>query len=383
MRQLLVFLPVLISGCSGARACRSFDGDPRGLDMVLEEINLQEGFTLSESLEVCASQRGDHPLNILVLSGGGQNGAFGAGFLEGWSHTGSRPVFDVVTGISTGALMATQAFLGTPDDDAALRETYTTVSKEDIISERSFLSVPFSNSLHTAGPLEELIAQHITEEVIGRVSSAYDDGRRLFVGTVDLDAGTLQIWDLTLLANKHGADGMERYRTILLAAASAPVIFPPVFLDERMHVDGGVREQVFLRQFMLKLCDTLTETRVQGPGQGPQATVYVIVNGKLGVEPVCVDDSLPGIALRSLSAVLDGGMVGNLFRVYAITQKYGLDFRLESIPPGLDLGEHGDSFAFHRETMNLLYEEGQTRGKKQLWSEEPPTAEDIQPFVRQ
>jgi hypothetical protein len=132
-------------------------------------------------------QRG-HPLNVLTISGGGQNGAFGAGFLKGWRESGTRPEFDIVTGVSTGALLATHAFLGTPADDAVLEDIYTKIDRDDIYRSKGLLAVVMgANSLMDTTPLAALIKKHITPEVLERVAALHDANRRLWVGTTNLD----------------------------------------------------------------------------------------------------------------------------------------------------------------------------------------------------
>jgi len=157
------------------------------------------------------------PLNLLSLSGGGQNGAFGAGFLIGWRESGRRPVFDAVGGVSTGALLATGALLGTPEDDAELEEMYTQITKANIFVERSIFSLLSSDSLMDTKPLRELIAKYITAEKLKRVAAALEEHRYLFVGTTNVDYDQTWVWNMSLIA-KDG--NLDLYRKVLLASAS-------------------------------------------------------------------------------------------------------------------------------------------------------------------
>src|SRR5262252_9167143 len=151
-----------------------------------------------------------HALNLLSLSGGGQNGAFGAGFLVGWRESGRRPQFDAVGGVSTGALLATHALLGTPADDAILEQMYTQISKDDIYKDRGIFSLAFgADSLSNNAPLHALLVKYITAETLKRVAEAYDDNRMLFVGTTNLDYNQTWIWNMTLIAK---AGDLELYR---------------------------------------------------------------------------------------------------------------------------------------------------------------------------
>ena len=182
------------------------------------------------------------PLHVLALSGGGlQVGAFGAGVLEGWREAQPpRPRFHIVTGVGVGALLATHALLDTRQADRRLSEIFTTLSRDDV-----FESVAPTTSLAETDRLERLIERHFADGVIDSVAFvARENDRLLLVGTVDLDLGTLRIWDLTALARQRDYD---LYRRVLLAASSVPVAFPPVTLDGSPHVDGGARQLALLR----------------------------------------------------------------------------------------------------------------------------------------
>ena len=102
--------------------------------------------------------------NYLSLSGGGDNGAFGAGLLVGWTEQGSRPEFNLVTGISTGALIAPFAYLG-KDYDPILREVYTQIKPSDVFKSRGFLSGFFGDGLADTTPLYGLISKYIISKL--------------------------------------------------------------------------------------------------------------------------------------------------------------------------------------------------------------------------
>jgi hypothetical protein len=189
----------------------------------------------------------------LALSGGGANGAFGAGFLYGWTKTGKRPVFKIVTGVSTGALMAPFAFLGPAYDDA-LREFYTTTASRDIFLVLSFIpQLLGGESFADSAPLRALIERHVDAEFLRQIAQAHAAGRRLYVGTVDLDSQRLVVWNMGLIAASGRPEALALFRQVMLASASIPVAFPPVFFEveagglryDEMHVDGGVAANVF------------------------------------------------------------------------------------------------------------------------------------------
>src|SRR6476661_8999809 len=216
-------------------------------------------------------RRRGHALNMLSLSGGGQNGAFGAGLLNGWRESGQRPQFDMVGGVSTGALLATHALLGTPADDAQLEEMYTQISKKNIHSERGIFILAFgADSLSDTAPLRALIAKYITADTLKRVAAAYNDNRYLFIGTTNIDYGQTWVWNMSLIA-KDG--NLELYRQVLLASASFPIVFPPVEIDGHLFVDGAARSNVVIAGL------GGTE-RPTPPPYGP-GNVYLVDNGKL------------------------------------------------------------------------------------------------------
>src|SRR5215831_11637280 len=171
--------------------------NPTQLSPIYAAVTAIPGDNLVRYLE---RKRG-HALNVLSLSGGGQNGAFGAGVLVGWRESGRRPQFDAVGGVSTGALLATHAFLGTPADDAILEQMYTQITKDDIYRDRGIFSLAFgADSLKDTAPLHTLLVKYVTAETLKRVAEAYDDNRMLFVGTTNIDYGQTWIWNMTLIA---------------------------------------------------------------------------------------------------------------------------------------------------------------------------------------
>ena len=220
------------------------------------ERDLADSFRQESRAEFPRDANGVIHYAHLSLSGGGANGAFGAGFLNGWTSTGTRPVFKIVTGVSTGALMAPFAFLG-PSHDTALREFYTTTSSRDIFIVGSLFSLAAralsGEALADTGPLVALIEQHVDAELVRRVAEAHARGRRLYIGTVDLDAQRFVVWNMGLIASSSRPEALELFRQVMLASASIPIAFPPVFFDveadgqrfDEMHVDGGVGARVF------------------------------------------------------------------------------------------------------------------------------------------
>jgi predicted acylesterase/phospholipase RssA len=191
--------------------------------------------------------------DYLVLSGGGGNGAFGAGLLAGWTAHGSRPEFQIVSGVSTGALIAPFAFLG-PAYDGTLRDVYTRYSTEDLVESRSLLSIVRGDAALSTARLRALIAHYLDDAVIAAIAAEGARGRSLFVGTTNLDAGRPVVWDITRIAAHGTPAARELIYDVILASTAIPGAFPPVMIQveahglryDEMHVDGGVTSQLFL-----------------------------------------------------------------------------------------------------------------------------------------
>jgi hypothetical protein len=310
------------------------------------------------------------PHNVLVLSGGDQDGAFGSGFLKGWRRApGGRPEFDVVTGVSTGALMATFAFLGDERDDAALRAVYTGTNAGDVFR---ILAPGSFDALLDTEPLRQLIARYVTPEVVKRVAAEHRRGRRLYVATFDLDANQLVVWPLSKMAAESGDKCLERYRAVLLASASVPVLFPPVTIDGDLHVDAGLREVLFVRQAMLGIGNAYDACEASGRA-GEPPTVYVIVNGGMHAPPKAVGDGLAEIGARSLAVYTESQQLFNLREAahVALSHRPAFGFKFVAEPDTLiDADEAGVSLAFDTKRMNKLYAAGEALGASGApWSE--------------
>jgi hypothetical protein len=390
----MLLLLVYFSGC-GTRKClepSSMRVDSKKLsDSSKIMIKTHMGKRLSEAMAVPVTKAGPRPLNILILSGGGQNGAFGAGFLNGLAMRPDNPNlnFDIVTGISTGALQATFAFLG-PEYFGSLEDAYTNVSQKDIFYNRFFLSLLWSDSIADTAPLRSFLEKMITLDTLKEVAKAHESGRRLFVGTVDLDRGDLVVWNMGEIAQELSEQSLKKYHNILMAAAAIPLLFPPVKIEyqastgelyEGLHVDGGAREILFFRLFMLDLRDTvkLQVQRLQVKiARLDQAQLTVVVNGKIGVGYDCIDNRLIPIGKRSLATLLDETTVNGVLRAYIISCANGISFRMIRIPDHIDI--EPDEHSFNPDTMQMLFDEGQKIAQSDPipWETKPPTGEDIE-----
>ena len=248
--------------------------------------------------------RADEPVNILALSGGGADGAFGAGAVVGLTRSGSRPQFSVVTGVSAGALIAPYAFLGS-DWDGQLIDIYTTGRGEHLLQSRG-LGALFGSSMYRGTPLKELVDRYATDTLIQAVAREAATGRLLLVATTDVGTGEPVVWDLGSIAMNGGPGARALFRDVLVASASVPGMFPPVVirvqeqeaLYDEVHVDGTITVPFFVPL-------ALAEARKDALGQSRPATVFVIVDGRLSEEPLAIPLRTKAIVSRSVSTGLN------------------------------------------------------------------------------
>jgi hypothetical protein len=273
------------------------------------------------------------PAHLLAISGGGDRGAFGAGLLIGWTDAGNRPKFKLVTGVSTGALIAPFAFLG-PEYDADLKSLCTTVSQKNIFLPRNILAIVTKDAMSDTGPMWELLSKKITEDMLARIAQEYQNGRLLLVGTTDIDAGRPVIWNMGAIAASGDPGALELFRKVLLASAAIPGAFPPVMIDvevdgmryQEMHVDGGAVAQVFL--YPPGLMDL---GRDKGLAPARKRNAYIIRNASLDAERPSVERRTLSISKRAIDCLLQSQGIGDLYTIYYTAQKDGLDFNLAYI----------------------------------------------------
>jgi predicted acylesterase/phospholipase RssA len=302
------------------------------------------------------------PANFLAISGGGENGAFGAGLLNGWTEAGTRPEFALVTGVSTGALTAPFAFLG-PAYDQQLKEVYTTISAKDVLEERGIFAAIWNDAMADNAPLQNLVAKYVNEEMLAAIAAEHRKGRNLLIGTTNLDARRGVIWDIGKIAEYGTPEALELVRKILIASAAIPGAFPPTMIDveangskyQEMHVDGGASAQVFVYPARLHLAEMSEEAGVER-----ERHVYVIRNGRLDPDWADTERQTLTIAGRAVSSLIQNQGNGDLYRIYAVTQRDGVDFNLAYIPPTFDVPLPEP---FDRHYMTELFKLGYELGK--------------------
>ena len=295
----------------------------------------------------------------LSISGGGANGAFGAGLLKGWTESGTRPEMWIVTGISTGALIAPFAFIGSSYDDK-LESLYTTMSTSDLLEKRSLLKGLTGDALADTSPMRELLQKHIDEEMIEKIAQEYARGRRLLIGTTNLDAKRPVIWNIGAIAAVGTAESAQLIRDVMLASASIPGVFPPVRITvqvgeqrfDELHVDGGVSSQVFLFPTQLDL-----RTAAADVGFAGDQMMYVIRNSILQPRWSEVTPKLRPVSLAAISTLIRTQGMGDLYRLFLGAKRDNLPFRLAYIPDSFDL-EAEETFdpKYMRALFDLAYE---------------------------
>ncbi|MBW8015746.1 MAG: hypothetical protein FVQ82_06135 [Planctomycetes bacterium] len=324
------------------------------------EISITESLLAENPEEFDLNNDGIMEYKILALSGGGSNGAFGSGILCGWSKSGNRPDFKIVTGVSTGALQATVAFLG-PEYDYGLKEVYTEFGTDEIYRKRPALLSLSKDALNDSRPLKKIIDSYVDEKMLADVAAIHASGRRLFVGTTNTDTQEFVIWDMGKIASSKRKGYLQLYRNVLLASASIPVLFPPVYFEVEnegkkyyeMHHDGGAYGNVLFSTVLLEFKDAL-----DGVGTKPanvEIELYIIDNGKslLTNERSEVTPTIGSIAAVTINNLFNITVSASLYRIYVLSNRYGVDFNLATI--GKNSGLLLDPMIFDKKPMQRLF----------------------------
>jgi hypothetical protein len=310
--------------------------------------------------------------NILALSGGGDKGAFGAGLLNGWSEHGSRPEFLLVTGISTGGLIAPFAFLG-QKYDKVMKNFYTNTKRSDIVKERNLLAILNTDAMADTKPLRKLIETAIDENFINEVAAEYLKGRELWISTTNLDSRKTVIWNMTKIAAIKNPKALELFRDVMIASAAIPAAFPPVMIDvevdgkihSEMHVDGGAMSQVFVYPPDIDLGELSEE------GKGVRKrNLFVVMNARLDPEWAQTERKVLPIAGRAISSMIQTQGIGDLYRIYITSVRDGVQFNMAFIPEDF---KHPRREDFDTEFMRALYKTGYEMALKGYpWHHTPP-----------
>lgn len=350
-------------------AARTWGG---GMNEAFRE-SMKDSITRERAALAAAGHTGPlPPADFLAISGGGQNGAFGAGMLCAWTDMGTRPDFKVVTGISTGGLTAPFVFAG-KDFDGVLREVYTKTRTGDILISRGIIAAISNDALADTAPLWKLVSKHVNEKLLDAIAAEHRKGRILLIGTTNLDARRAVLWNIGEIASNGGPDALAIVRKVMIASAAIPAAFPPVMIDvevdgvkyQEMHVDGGAMTQVFLYPPSLKL-----KEEAAAAGTSRERIAYIIRNSRLDPDWAEVERRTMSIAARAIDAMITTQGIGDLYRTYLNCQRDEVAYNLACIPRTF---HEKPKEAFDPEYMTKLFEVGYTMMKNGYpWAHSPP-----------
>ena len=339
-----------VAGIPGIADARIWADDPTGL---------------SRTAAFSDGQRKSTSIDVLALSGGGAEGAFGAGLLVGWTEAGNRPEFSVVSGTSSGALIAPFAFLGA-SHDAILRDLFTSGIAQSLLH-LDGLNAIFGSGVFKTEPLKLLIAHYVDEDLLHLVAAQHRRGRRLFVVTTNIDAQRTAVWNMGAIAESDYSGRLQLFRDILVASASAPGLFAPAYIQvqagnamfQEMHVDGAVTSNVLaVPEAVLLQKVALTNTA--------KPKLYIIVNGKITPDFAVIGDGTLSIVARSFFSTVKANTRNTLIATYDFARRNGWQFRLAAIQP--DYAMTSTTFNFDTEYMRGLFNLGFSMGRTgQQW----------------
>jgi len=386
LRQLLVRLfallgaMLIVAGCSSLPRTAYTASDAASSKVLdLSELRSYADEPASTFLKTDMSSRAG-PLNYLALSGGGADGAYGAGVLNGWTAAGTRPKFSAVSGVSTGALIAPFAFLG-PAYDAILRDVYTSGVAESLLNTPSIAHALFGSGLFGNTQLRELVARYVGRDMLAAIAAEHAKGRGLFIVTTNLDTQRTVIWDMGRIAAIGSPQALDLFRDVLAASASIPVVFPPMLIDaeanghrfQEMHVDGGVTAPVL----------TLPEAFLLRNGafaRGLRLNIYVLVNDKVERDFQLVPNSTIDIAARASASVTKTQIRSVIYQTYDFARRNNFGFNLTYVDKDVP---SPTSFGFGTSYMRSLYQYGYDKAKTgDFWAKAPPPDDSVQSGFR-
>lgn len=356
---------------SGLQAVR-FWGDEIPSGNLLEELRRRMPH-LASPTSYTTTADGRPVIEYLALSGGGSDGAFGAGLLAGWSQRGTRPEFEVVTGVSAGAIIAPFAFLGSRHDKE-LEEIWTEYQTSQIITAQILPGLLGGSSLADTAPLASLVARYVDRKLLRAVATQYRRGRLLLIGTTNLDAQRPVIWNMGEIAASGHPGAIDLFRQVIMASAAIPGAFPPVHIKveangqmvEEMHVDGGVTREVFIAPVQIRL----SQFDPLYGGRKPVRRIYIIKNGKVLPEYDVVTPTTISIASRAISTLTKSNNQGDIYRIWRMATESNAEFNLASIPACFRVKAKE---AFDPEYQRALYRQGFDMGiEGGRWEHRPP-----------
>ena len=328
-------------------------------------------FVLKNSLGKALAYKSKHShtkttdFTVLAISGGGSQGAYGCGVLDGWKKRGDMPQFDVVTGISTGAIISSFVFLG-GENIHNIAQIYLSIETSDIYH-YNFFKIFGGSSITSTQPLKDMIAKYITPQVLDAVAQEYKKGRRLYVGTTNIDNGSLVVWDLGAIAASNHPDKLQLYRDIIYASSAIPGIFDPQYFSIKyknkeyyqMHIDGGMSAYVFMigmYKDWQKILHLPKETKLN-------LSLYILSNRQYRYKkqntPLPNDSYitiLTAVAKHSIDLIYDK----SIYRLNEACKQNGYNFYYTGIDDDIKLTKLPHQF--NKKEMQRLYDQGYKKG---------------------
>jgi len=291
----------------------------------------------------------------LALSGGGADGAYGAGLLTGWSRSGNRPEFAAVTGSSIGALIAPYAFLGSRYDED-LRKNFAEITAADVFEDKQT-----PESLFDSWPLKQTIEKRVTPEMLAAIAAEHKKGRRFLVATTNQDAGRRVLWNMGAIAARGDEKALKLFRDVLLASSSIPGFFQPVMIDveangkkfQEMHLDGTITAPFFVMPESMLAATSAARL--------PTNQVYVIINSKLESEFSISERRISLILGRTIGVALTAALKAELLLMTTSAQRLGLNLSVAYVPETFN---HANRGLFDHVYMDALFKYGVEQAQK-------------------
>jgi hypothetical protein len=332
-------------------------------------IRYNEGdAALADMLRAALRPDGQGAVDTLAISGGGANGAYGAGLLYGWDKAGTRPEFQLVTGISAGAMAAPLAFAG-PKWDEQLRQTYFSGQTHRLLQSRGLLGL-LTPGLYRKAPLEDLVRAWVTDDLLRAIAIEHAKGRRLLVATTDLDTGELVVWDMGAIASRGGPEARNLFVQVLVASASVPGVFAPTMIKvrgagrdfEEMHVDGQADAAFFAIPQAMLLSRRPTDAQ-------HAHHLFIIVNGQLNTAFAVTPVGTMPILARTVEAATKASIRSALITTLEFCRHNGCDLSVSAVPPELK----DDALDFTDAHIQSLFSAGESAAESgQAWTSAAP-----------
>ncbi len=324
------------------------------------------------------NENGEPTYCALALSGGAGRGAFGAGILNGWTEAGTRPVFKIVTGISTGAIIAPFAFAGSAYD-LPLKTGYTSISDDDIYISKGLLALLGAESFYDSAPLAATVARWIDDDLIKAVAEGHAAGRRLIVGTTNMDRQQFVVWNMGAIACSSDPEAFALFRKVILASASLPGLFSTPLIDvevdgvkyDEMHGDGGVFAPAFFHTYAVDTKKALETISAEDDRKRPtRGRLFVIRHDRVDPEPKQVERRLMPIVDRAISTMVKSMALADLYFMYITAKEADMEFNYVSIPEDFSWQSKKE---FDTAELNRLYQVGYDMARAgTMWEKQPP-----------